>query len=287
MHSGDATIVLPPQKLYLETVRKIKNATKRIIESLQINGPFNIQFLAKGNEIQVIELNLRASRSFPFVSKVTGFNFVEIATKVMLGEQLSGHFRTIDLDYVAVKAPQFSFNRIKGADPRLRVEMSSTGEVACFGDDLQAAYLKSLLATGLKIPQKSVFLSIGGDKNKLDMLVSAKALTALGLKIYATEHTSKFLKKNGIKNTRAYKIPEKKHPSVLDLLHKGKVDLVINISDGVGQKIETDGYTIRRNCVDLGIPLITNLQSAELLVSALTSKKLDDLEIKSWDEYVS
>ncbi|MBI2314836.1 carbamoyl-phosphate synthase (glutamine-hydrolyzing) large subunit [Candidatus Daviesbacteria bacterium] len=287
VHSGDATIVLPPQKLYLETVRKIKYATRQIIKSLKINGPFNIQFLAKGNEIQVIELNLRASRSFPFVSKVTGFNFVEIATKVMLGGQLSGYFRTIDLDYVAVKAPQFSFSRIKGADPRLRVEMSSTGEVACFGDDLQEAYLKSLLAVGFKLPKKGVLLAIGGDKNKLDMLLSAKFLTGLGLKLFTTDNTHKFLKQNGIKSSRVYKISERKHASVLDLLQKGQVDLVINISDGGGQRKETDGFIIRRNCVDLGIPLVTNLQAAELLVSSLSSKKLEDLEIKSWDEYVS
>ncbi|MCL4366160.1 carbamoyl-phosphate synthase (glutamine-hydrolyzing) large subunit, partial [Patescibacteria group bacterium] len=286
VHSGDATIVLPPQRLYLETVRKVKAATKKIIEILQINGPFNIQFLAKDNEIMVIELNLRASRSFPFVSKVTGFNFVQLATKVMLGKEITGHFKTIDLDFVGVKASQFSFNRIKGADPKLRVEMSSTGEVACFGDDLHEAYLKALLATGFRMPQRSVFLTIGGDKNKLDLLVSAQELQNLGLKIYATHHTSKFLNSHGIKNTRVYKISEDTHPSVLDLLKNG-IDLVINISQAASEKGETDGYVIRRNCVDLGIPLITNVQAAETLVSALVSKKMEDLEIKAWDEYVS
>ncbi|MEK6808600.1 MAG: ATP-grasp domain-containing protein, partial [Nanoarchaeota archaeon] len=286
VHSGDATIVLPPQKLYLETVRKIKSATKKILKELEINGPFNIQFLAKDNKIMVIELNLRASRSFPFVSKVTGYNFVDMATRVMLGEDISGEFKTLDLDYVAVKAPQFSFNRIKGADPRLRVEMSSTGEVACFGMDLQEAYLKALLATGFKLPKKSVFLSIGGHKNKLDMLIAAKKLTHLGFKIYATEHTSKFLKDTEIKNTRVYKISQELHPSILDLLKKGEIDLAINISEAGSIKAETDGYIIRRICVDLGVPLITNLQAAELLIASLTSKKIDDLEIKSWDEYV-
>ncbi|MDD5416333.1 MAG: carbamoyl-phosphate synthase (glutamine-hydrolyzing) large subunit [Candidatus Daviesbacteria bacterium] len=286
VHSGDATIVLPPQKLYLKTVRMVKNATKKIVETLSINGPFNIQFLAKANKIMVIELNLRASRSFPFVSKVTGFNFVEMATKVMLGEVLSGDFNTIDLDYVGVKAPQFSFSRIKGADPRLRVEMSSTGEVACFGDDLEEAYLKAILATGFKMPERSVFLTIGGEKNKLDLLVSAKELFHLGFKIYATEHTSEFLSKHAIKNIRVYKISERKTPSVLDLLKDGKIDLVINISESRSNQGETAGYLIRRNCVDLGIPLITNVQAAELLVSALSSKKMEDLEIKSWDEYV-
>ena len=285
VHSGDATIVLPPQRLYLETVRKVKEATKKIIQALNINGPFNIQFLAKDNKIQVIELNLRASRSFPFVSKVTGYNFVELATKVMMGEKLTNGFKTIDLDYVGVKAPQFSFSRIKGADPRLRVEMSSTGEVACFGDDLQEAYLKAILAVGFKIPKKGVLLSLGGDKNKLDLLLSAKQLINLGLKIYATHHTSEFLKSHGIENTRIYKIAEKREPSVLSLLNEG-IDLVINISEGGVEKGETDGFILRRNCVDLGIPLITNLQAAELLITSLASKKVEDLQIKSWDEYV-
>ena len=286
VHSGDATIVLPPQRLYLETVRKIKSATKKIIKELQINGPFNIQFLAKENKIMVIELNLRASRSFPFVSKVTGHNFVEMATKVMLGEKLEGDFKTLDLDYVAVKAPQFSFNRIKGADPRLRVEMSSTGEVATFGLDLQEAYLKSLMSTGFKWPKKGIFLSIGGAKFKLDLLIACKKLSNLGLNIYATEHTHQFLKESGIKNLRVYKISEKKNPSVLNLLREKKVDLAINISEGGSEKGETDGFIIRRSCIDSGIPLITNLQSAELLIASLTSKKIEDLEIKSWDEYV-
>ena len=286
VHSGDATIVLPPQRLFLETVRKIKDATRKILKELNINGPFNIQFLAKNNQILVIELNLRASRSFPFVSKVTGFNFVEMATRIMLGEKIEGDFKTIDLDYVAVKAPQFSFNRIKGADPRLRVEMSSTGEVACFGDDLYEAYLKSLIATGFKIPKKSIYLSIGGDKNKLDFLIFAKNLVNLGFKIYATEGTSAFLGESGVKNKRVYKISEDKHPSVLDLIQKGSIDLAINISEEGSQKGETDGYLIRRNCIDLGIPLITNIQSAQILVSALNSKRMESLEIKSWDEYV-
>lgn len=286
VHSGDATIVLPPQKLYLETVRKIKDATRRILKELNITGPFNIQFLAKDNNLLVIELNLRASRSFPFVSKVTGYNFVDMASRVMTGENLSGDFKTLDLDYVGVKAPQFSFHRIKGADPRLRVEMSSTGEVACFGRDLPEAYLKALLSVGFKLPEKSIFLAIGGDKNKLDFLYSAKILAKLGFKIYATEHTHKFLLENGVKNIRLYKISEKKHPSVLDLLQKGEIDLAINISEAGSQKVETDGYIIRRTCVDLGIPLITNFQASQLLISAISSKKLEDLEIKSWDEYV-
>ncbi|MEK7617042.1 MAG: carbamoyl-phosphate synthase (glutamine-hydrolyzing) large subunit [Patescibacteria group bacterium] len=287
VHSGDATIVLPPQRLFLETVRRIKTTTKKIVYELNINGPFNIQFLAKNNQIMVIELNLRASRSFPFVSKVTGNNFVELATRVMLGEDVNGDYKTIDLDYVGVKAPQFSFNRIKGADPRLRVEMSSTGEVACFGDDLYEAYLKSLMSSGFKLPKESVFLSIGGQKNKLEMLFYAEKLASLGFKIYATENTHKFLMESGIKTIRIYKISEKKHPSVLDLLRDGDVEMAINISDGIiSQKGETDGYIIRRNCVDLGIPLITNLEAAETLILAFSSKKMEDLQIKAWDEYV-
>lgn len=286
VHSGDATLVLPPQRLYLETFRQIKVATKKILQSLKINGPFNIQFLAKDNRVSVIELNLRASRSFPFVSKVTGYNFVEIATKVMLGEKISGDFKTVDLDYVGVKASQFSFNRIKGADPKLRVEMSSTGEVGCFGLDLYEAYLKALLSTGFKIPQKSVFLAIGGDENKLDFLAAAMELSKFGLKIYATEGTSKFLKEHGIINTRVYKISEKKKPSILQLLEKNEIDLAINISSGGNQKTESDGFIIRRACVDMGVPLITNLQAAETLIMAISSKKVEDLEIASWDEYV-
>ncbi|MDO8619626.1 MAG: carbamoyl-phosphate synthase (glutamine-hydrolyzing) large subunit [Candidatus Daviesbacteria bacterium] len=285
VHSGDATLVLPPQRLYLETLRKIKVATKKILQALKINGPFNVQYLAKDNQIMVIELNLRASRSFPFVSKVTGYNFVEIATRVMLGEKVEGDFKTLDLDYVAVKASQFSFNRIKGADPSLRVEMSSTGEVGCFGLDLYEAYLKAILSTGFKIPRKSVFLSIGGEKNKLDLLKSAKNLAKLGLKIYATEHTYEFLAENGIKSTRVYKISEDKHPSILDLLSKNEIDLAINISVPGKPRGETDGFIIRRNCVDNGVPLVTNLQAAQVLTGALVAKKISDLEISSWDEY--
>lgn len=285
VHSGDATLVLPPQRMFLETMRQIKLATKKIIDKLNINGPFNIQFMAKDNKVMVIELNLRSSRSFPFVSKVTGFNFVEIASRVMLGEKIEGDFKTHDLDYVGVKTSQFSFNRIKGADPKLRVEMASTGEVGVFGDDLYEAYLKALLATGFSWPKKSVFLSLGGDKNKIDFLSSAKKLADLGLKIYATENTSNFLKENGIRNTRIYKISEHKHPSVLDLLKSGQADLVINLSvqDHIGEK---DGFIIRRNCVDLGIPLFTNLQAAIALSRALAEKKPEDLKVKSWDEYV-
>ncbi len=285
VHSGDATLVLPPQRMFLATMHQIKIATKKIIKALQINGPFNIQFMAKDNKVMVIELNLRSSRSFPFVSKVTGHNFVEMASKIMLGKKVKRIFKTIDLDYVGVKASQFSFNRIKGADPKLRVEMASTGEVACFGGDLSEGYLKALLSTGFRWPKRSVFLSIGGEENKIDFLPSAKKLADLGLKIYATDNTSKFLAAHAIKNTRIYKISEKKSPSVVNLLKGGEVDLVINMSVA-GNGSENDGFVIRRNCVDLGIPLVTNLQAAVTLSQALSEKKLDDLEVKAWDEYV-
>jgi len=286
VHSGDATLVLPPQKLYLETIRQIKNATKRILSKLEITGPFNIQFMAKDNNVLVIELNLRSSRSFPFVSKVTNIDFAEKAMLSMMGEDISGDYETLELDYVGVKAPQFSFNRIKGADPKLRVEMSSTGEVGVFGEDLEEAYLKAMLATGWNWPKKNVFVSIGGDEQKIEFLDAARKLGKIGLNIYATEKTSDFLSSHGIKNTRVYKISEKKDPSVLDLIRKGKLEMAINISDTkVDYKGSKDGFLIRRNCVDYSIPLITNLQSAIILASAISSKKMEDLKIKSWDEY--
>lgn len=288
VHSGDATIVLPPQRLYLETIRQIKSATKKIVKELNITGPFNIQFMAKDNDVLVIELNLRSSRSFPFVSKVTNINFAQKSMLAMLGEDISGDYETLELDYVALKAPQFSFNRIKGADPRLRVEMSSTGEVGVFGDDLEEAYLKSMLATGWVWPKKNVFVSIGGNENKLEFLDSAKKLSKLGLNIYATDKTSKFLYDNGVKNTRVSKISEDSKSSVLDLIKNGAVELAINISEAeAGIKGSNDGFLIRRNCIDYSIPLITNLQSAIVLSSALFSKKLSDLKVKSWDEYLS
>lgn len=288
VHSGDATLVLPPQRLYLETIRQIKSATKKIIKKLNIIGPFNIQFMAKDNNVLVIELNLRSSRSFPFVSKVTNINFAEIAILAMLGENIAGDYETLELDYVAVKAPQFSFNRIKGADPRLRVEMSSTGEVGVFGEDLEEAYLKALLSTGWNWPKKNIFVSIGGEENKIAFLDGARKLDRLGLNIFATDKTSRFLRANGAKNTRVNKISENAKNSVLDLIREGKIELAINISDTkIDQKGSKDGFLIRRNCIDYGIPLVTNLQSAIILASAISSKKLSDLQIKSWDEYTT
>lgn len=286
VHSGDATLVLPPQRLYLETIRQIKNATKRIINKLNITGPFNIQFMAKDNKVLVIELNLRSSRSLPFVSKVTNINFAEKAMKAMIGEDIAGDYETLELDYVGVKAPQFSFNRIKGADPKLRVEMASTGEVGVFGEDLEEAYLKAMLATGWKWPKRDIFVSIGGDAQKQEFLDSVQKLSDLGLVIHATDKTSKFLTTNGVKNNRVNKISENANSSVLDLIREGKIELAINISDiNVDHEGSNDGFLIRRNCIDYSVPLITNLQSAIILASAMASKKPEDLKIKAWEDY--
>ena len=284
VHSGDATVVLPAQKLYLETVRKILSYSKKIAKELQIKGPFNIQFLAQDNDVLVIECNLRASRSFPFVSKVTGYNFAEIATKVTLGETIVDRFETTKLNYVGVKSPQFSFSRIFGADPVLRVEMSSTGEVACFGENIYEAYLKSLLAVGIELPRKSVFLSLGGEENKFKFIESARKVKTLGLKIYATEKTAQFLNKININCTKLYKLHEARSPNLLDFLKKGKIDLVINITDPHIKKEVDDDYRVRRAAVDWGIGLFTNLQSADLFIESLSREV--NLSSEPWDYYL-
>ena len=287
VHSGDSTLVLPAQKLYTQTVGEIQNIAQKISNSLKITGPFNIQFLAVNNKVSVIECNLRASRSLPFVSKVTGINFAKVATEAILGKTLNPLPYTLNPNgYVAVKSPQFSFARIKGADPVLRVEMASTGEVATFGDDIYEAFLKSTIATGTSLPKKSVFISLAGEESKLEFLESAKILWRLGLKIYATAGTSKFLEKNGITNYRLYKIYENKKPNVLDVLTAKKVDLVINIFDPYFKKEFDDDYQIRRYTIDFGIPLLVNLQTAELFVNAISLKKLSDLKALPWDYYV-
>ncbi len=287
VHSGDSTIVLPPQKLYLETTRQVETIAAKLAKELQITGPFNIQFLAKDNQVMVIECNLRASRSFPFVSKATGTNFAKLATQAILGKNPESRIQNLESNnYVAVKAPQFSFSRIKGADPILRVEMTSTGEVACFGRDIYEAFLKSLIATGVSLPKNSVFISLAGDENKIKFLKSAKALAKLGLKIYATEGTSKFLDTHNIKATKLYKIHEKKEPNALNYLYSKKIDLVINIFDPYFKKEFDDDYLIRRATIDFGIPLLTNLQTAELFVAAIATKKLTDLKTLPWNAYV-
>jgi carbamoyl-phosphate synthase large subunit len=284
VHSGDATMVFPPQNVYLETMRRILEITNKIAKELEITGPFNIQFLAKDNKIKVIECNLRASRSFPFVSKVSKVNFIELATKAIIGSHLE-KIDSMNINYVGVKAPQFSFSRLHGADPILNVEMTSTGEVACLGDDLNEAFLKSLIAAGMKIPNSSVLLSIGGDENKFKLLESIKTLKKIGFDIYATEHTSEFLKENKIENTPVEKIHASAKNNVLNLLEDKKVDLVINIPiDFTDQELE-DEYIIRRKTVDSAIPLITNLQLAKLFIESVEKKKTNDLMIKSWDEY--
>ncbi len=291
VHSGDATIVLPPQKLYIETIRRIKDITKKIAKGLDITGPFNIQFLAKNNQVKVIECNLRSSRSFPFSSKVTGYNFIEIAVLAMLKAKPLSYFKaqnykTLDLDHVGVKAPQFSFSRLKGADPVSGVEMASTGEVGCFGDDMYEAFLKAMVSVGFRLPEKSVLVSMGKMTDKVDFLPAAKRLMERGFEIYATEGTAEFLTENGIKNTRLYKIKTGKTPNVLDVISAKKVDLVINLPKNYNADEVTDGYLIRRKAIDFNIPLITNLQVAELIVDATERYDLDTLAIKDWKQYL-
>ncbi len=288
VHSGDSTIILPSQKIYLETADKVEDTAKKIAKKLNITGPFNIQFLAIENMIMVIECNLRASRSLPFVSKVTGINFAKVATEAILNVSKNPQvFENQKLNYVGVKAPQFSFSRIKGADPILRVEMSSTGEVASFGRDLNEAFLKSLLAAGAKFPKKSVFISLAGDENKTKFLKSAITLKSLNLEIFATIGTSKFLKKHNLECKMLNKIYERKKPNILDYLIDKKIDLVINIIDPYFKKEFDDDYLIRRAAVDFGIPLLTNLQTAELFTKAIASKKITDLEVLPWSDYVT
>ena len=285
VHSGDATMVLPPQRLYIETIRKIRDTGRRIAAALAISGPFNIQFIAKDNEIKVIECNLRASRSFPFVSKVSGVNFINLAVRALLGLPVSCRRSTLDLNYVGVKAPQFSFSRLKGADPTLGVEMASTGEVGCLGRDVQEAFLKAILAVGFRLPQKNILISVGGEGPKHRFLESARTLRALGYNLFATENTSAFLRKNGVDNERLFKVHERRKPNIKDHVVRGEIHLVISIPDPATKK-EFDSYaTLRRMAVDYSVPLLTNLQIAELFVQALAAKRPEDLEIKAWDEY--
>ena len=289
-HSGDATVVLPPQRTYIETIRGAKDITRAIVKELKITGPFNIQFIAKENRIQVIELNIRASRSYPFVSKVTGYNFAELATRTMLGENIERQYRILELDYVAVKSPQFSFSRIKGADPRARVEMASTGEVAVFGNSYGEALLKSMLAAGFRLPKKNVLVSLGQEENKLKLLPSLRLLSSLKFKLYATEHTADFLTINDIPCEKVYKIRTEQSPNVSELLEnglpgQGTLDLIINIPTRAFVGENTDGYIIRRKAVDMSIPLITNRQLAEAFISALAESKVGGLKAKAWDEY--
>lgn len=287
VHSGDATIQFPPQKLYVETVRRIKRISRQIAKALHINGPFNIQFMARENDILVIECNLRASRSFPFVSKVLKLNLIDLATKIMLGVNVEKPQKNLfDLDYVGIKASQFSFNRLQKADPVLGVDMSSTGEVGCLGDDTNQALLKSMLSVGHRIPQHSVLLSTGGAKQKAEMLDAAKMLKAHGYELYATGGTSQYLSDNGIANTTVYWPSEEgKEPQALSLLHAKKIDMVVNIPKDLSPRELTNGYKIRRAAIDLNVPLITNSRLASAFISAFCTLSLDDIDIKAWDEY--
>ena len=287
VHSGDATIQFPPQKLYVETMRRIKKVSSQIAKALNISGPFNIQFLAKNNDIKVIECNLRASRSFPFVSKILKINFIDLATRIMLGLPVEKpHKNAFYLDYVGIKASQFSFSRLQGADPVLGVDMSSTGEVGCIGADTSEAILKSMLAVGLRVPEKSILLSTGSPKQKADMLDAAHMLHNKGYKIYATGGTHQFLNYNGIPAVRVYwpSQPDMQ-PQALDMLHNKEIDLVVNIPKNLSSTELSNGYKIRRAAIDLNVPLLTNARLASAFILAFTTLSLDDIEIRSWDEY--
>ena len=287
VHSGDATIQFPPQKLYVETVRRIKRITRQIAKELHISGPFNIQFMARDNDIMVIECNLRASRSFPFVSKVLKINMIDIATRVMLGLPVEKPNKNLfDLDYVGIKASQFSFNRLQKADPVLGVDMSSTGEVGCLGDNTSTALLKSMLAVGHRIPKKNILLSTGGAKQKAEMLDAARLLVDHGYSLYATGGTSKYLSDNGVANTLVHWPSEAdQQPQALDLLHQHKIDMVVNIPKDLTTHELTNGYKIRRAAIDLNVPLITNSRLASAFIQAFCTVKLDEIGIKSWAEY--
>ena len=287
VHSGDATIQFPPQKLYVETVRRIKRISRQIAKAVHINGPFNIQYMARDNDILVIECNLRASRSFPFVSKVLKLNLIELATKVMLGLPVEKpHKNLFDLDYVGIKASQFSFNRLQKADPVLGVDMASTGEVGCLGDNTSTALLKSMLSVGYRIPKKTVLLSTGSAKQKAEMLDAARMLVENGYELYATGGTSKYLSDNGIANTLVHWPSEpEQQPQALDLLHDHQIDMVVNIPKDLTTHELTNGYKIRRAAIDLNVPLITNSRLASAFINAFCTVKLDAIGIKSWSEY--
>ncbi len=287
VHSGDATIQFPPQKLYVETVRRIKRITRQIAKELHISGPFNIQFMARDNDILVIECNLRASRSFPFVSKVLKINLIDLATQVMLGLPVEKPNKNLfDLDYVGIKASQFSFNRLQKADPVLGVDMASTGEVGCLGDDTNTALLKSMLSVGYRIPQKNILLSTGSAKQKTEMLDAARMLVEHGYRLYATGGSSKFLTENGVENTLVYWPSEEgKQPQALDMLHGHCIDMVVNIPKDLSSHELSNGYKIRRAAIDLNVPLLTNSRLASAFINAFCTLSLDEIDIKSWAEY--
>ncbi len=279
-------MVFPPQKIYFETVRRIKAVVRKIASELNISGPFNIQFLAKDNDIKVIECNLRASRSLPFVSKVLKVNFIELATDVMLEADYKIPNKSLfELDYIGIKAPQFSFSRLSMADPILGVDMSSTGEVGCIGEDYYDALLKSMLSVGYKIPEKNILLSTGPVESKAELLGSVKLLINNGYKLFSTGGTHKFLSENNIESQLLHWPDEDKSPNTVEYLRKRKIDLVINIpKDHTKNELDND-YTIRRSAIDYNIPLITNSRLAQAFITAFCTKDIEDISIKSWNEY--
>jgi len=286
VHSGDATIVFPAQKIYFETMRRIKRISKQIARALNISGPFNIQFLAKDNDIKVIECNLRASRSFPFVSKVLKVNFIELATQVMLGKKVEKpHKSAFDLECIGIKAPQFSFSRLQKADPVLGVDMASTGEVGCIGENFYDAILKAMLSVGYNYPKKNILLSTGPMRTKVELIPACKLLTKMGYNIFATKGTSQFLEMHNIPNTMLHWPDEDKKPNTLDYLRNKVIDLVINIPKDLSKTELSNDYTIRRSAVDYNIPLITNGRLASAFLKAICKYSIDDITIKSWNEY--
>ena len=286
VHSGDATLQFPPQKLYVETVRRIKRISKQIAKELHISGPFNCQYMAKDNDILVIETNLRASRSFPFVSKVLKYNFIDLATKIMLGVPFEKPNKNLfDLDYVGIKASQFSFNRLQKADPVLGVDMASTGEVGCIGDDTSCALLKSMLSVGLRIPKKTILLSTGDAKQKAEMLDAAKELFQNGYELFATGGTYKYLTEQGIECKEVFWPSEDKQPQALDMLRNKEIDMVVNIPKNHSVSELSNGYKIRRAAIDLNVPLLTNSRLASAFIHAFCTMSLDDINIRSWQEY--
>ncbi|MDR1073476.1 MAG: ATP-grasp domain-containing protein, partial [Treponema sp.] len=287
VHSGDATVVLPAQRLYIETIRKIRKISSQIARKLNITGPFNIQFLAQRNRVRVIECNLRASRSFPFCSKVCRVNMIELAVRAMLDEPITQALpSSLDLEWVGVKAAQFSFSRLHGADPVSGVEMASTGEVGCIGEDLHDAFLKALLSVGYRIPKKRILLSTGPMEAKLDFLDSAKKLIEMGYELYASRGTAKFLNSSGAPTESLHWPLEAREPNIADYIRRREIDLIINIPKNNQETELKNDYIIRRMAVDFDIPLFTNIKAAREFVDALAYKKVKGLEVKAWEEYV-
>ena len=286
VHSGDATIQFPAQRLYIETVRRIKKVARKVAEELQISGPFNMQFLAKDNDIKVIECNLRASRSFPFVSKVLKINFIDLATQVMLGKNVEKPNKNdFDLDYVGIKASQFSFSRLQKADPVLGVDMASTGEVGCIGDNFYDAMLKSMLSVGYRVPKKTVLFSTGPAKSKVELLQAARLLHQKGYELYATGGSQKFLVDNGVPATQVFWPNEDQKPSALEMIQNKKIDLVVNIPKNFTTNELDNGYKIRRASIDYNVPLLTNSRLASAFIQAFCKMNVDEIEIKAWNEY--